>query len=923
MKHTELQRLKTLREFRILDTGSEKVFDDITKLIAQICDTKIALISFVDENRQWFKSRVGLDVCETPRDIAFCHVAIQQDDILIIEDTQEDDRFKNNPLVTGDLGLRFYAGAVLKSQEGFNIGTLCIADTKPRKLNAVAIETLRSLASLVMTQIELRRKTEDLNLEKAKARHREELLNALPDFAVTCDLDGFILTYNSTFDEACRKEDKKNIFDYYPLWAKKQIEEICIPHSLQHGMWRGESAILKKNGEELHVYQTIICHRDTKGFPKFFSTVIQDISQTETSLRKFETLTKLAPVGIFMTNAKGVPNFFNDHWYKIAGMTRDQAMADNGFGSFSAFHEDDLDRVVESWFNATQERREFNEEYRMRNKQTGKVHYIRSTALPLKNTRGEITGYIGSNLDLSEEKEMASKLSSSVKQLKSFIMNLPAAVAMFDKDIKYIAASRRWIQDYGLNKIGFNETNIIGKSHYDVFPNLKAEYLQDHQDALNGIGKKKDDDHFVRDDGSEEWLNWDVRPWFNEKNEIGGIMMLTEVITSKKLADLEVQKAKTIAEKASEAKSVFLANMSHEMRTPLNSIIGLSDLISHSHLEAEQAQQIQVIHKSGEVLKNLIDDIIDLTKIESGKVTLQKIPVNFHELTEKIVQIFSFEAMKKNIELKFQVEKQLPIYEGDPVRITQIMIKLLGNAIKYTPKGLVTISVSQDQTDPANILFSVMDTGIGIDPSIQEIIFEKFTQAENATVKQYGGTGLGLAITKNLVQMMNGKIWVKSEPGKGSDFRFTLRLKPLKQIQNDITLTSISEIDRKLRILVVDDSIDNRNLILAYLKKYPFEVETAENGLEALNLMKSNRYDFVFMDIQMPVMDGLTATKSYREWESVNTKVHVPIAALTAFALQEDHAKSLNAGCDLHLTKPVKKLTIIEAIKELTKQQSP
>jgi PAS domain S-box-containing protein len=917
MKFTELERLKALREYRVLDTENEKVFDDITKLLSEICETEIALISFVDESRQWFKSRVGIDICETPRDIAFCSHAILQDDPFVIEDTHKDDRFKTNPLVTGAPFIRFYAGAVLKTTDGFNIGTLCIAHSSPKKLTSIHLAALKNLASLVMTQIELKNKTTELEMEKAKLRHNLEVLNALPDFAGTCDLDGKILSYNKAFDEVCKKDGVDHIFDYYPEWVRKIQSEIAIPYAIEHNIWRGESAVLKKNGEEFHTFQTVICHRDVFGYPKFFSTVMQDMSEIKAITNRFETLTKLAPVGIYMTDAKGVPTFFNDQWLKTSGMTLEQAMSDKGFGSFAAFHPDDVETVIEKWFNAAQSKVPFSHELRIKNHLTGKIHHIQTNARPLLNSQNEVVGYIGANLDLTDEKELSNKLNSSVKQLGTFIQNIPAAVAMFDHEVRYVAVSKRWIQDYHLDKLGLDEKNILGKTHYEVFPGLSNEWQEIHQNALQGIAKKMDDDNFVRDDGTVEWLNWDVRPWYNEKSQIGGIMMMTEVITDKKFAEIEIRRSQALAEKASEAKSVFLANMSHEMRTPLNSIIGLSDLIAQTPLEEEQSKHISVIQKSGEVLKNLIDDIIDLTKFETGKITLQNVPVNLYELTDKIIQIFQFEAGLKNISLTFNVDKSLPNVEGDPVRISQILIKLLGNALKYTSEGNIDVKVRRD-TD-GKILISVKDTGIGIAEVKQHIIFEKFTQLESSTIKKYGGTGLGLAITKNLVEMMGGRIWVTSLPGDGSEFSFTLDLKSAKTEPASDKKAATEELGQKnLKILVVDDSLENRNLILAYLKKHPFEVTTAENGLEALELMKKVVYDFVFMDIQMPIMDGLTATRTYRDWETQHRTVHVPIVALTAFALQEDHTKSMNAGCDLHLTKPVKKLTILETIKELT-----
>lgn len=532
MKYTEIQRLHALRTYNILDTEPEKIFDDITNIISRVCKTEIALISFVDENRQWFKSKVGIEICETPRNISFCGHAIEQEEILVIEDTLQNEIFKNHPMVIGEPHLRFYAGAVLKTPEGLNIGTLCVADRTPRAFDTTDRDTLKMFARMVMSQIELKRKSSELILERSAALQQEELLNALPDFTGTCDLDGMILSYNFAFEEICKQESKKNIFDYFPVWVRNNITEVAVPKAIEHGIWRGESAIYNKTGEELHVFQTIICHRDPAGYPKSFSTILQNMNDIKSATNRFETLTKLAPVGIYMTDSKGVPTFFNQQWFKMTGMTHQQAFGDNGFGSFAALHEDDLERVIECWFNTTQEKKDFKEEFRYKNFITGKIHYIRSIAFPLRDAKGVITGYIGATEDITQEKELTAKLTSSVKQLKTFIQNLPAAVAMLDKELRYIAVSKRWLETYGATDPGMNEHSIIGKSHYEIFPVIKPEWKIYHQEALNGIGRKMNDDSFVRIDGITEWLNWDVRPWYNERNEIGGIIMLTEVTTS-------------------------------------------------------------------------------------------------------------------------------------------------------------------------------------------------------------------------------------------------------------------------------------------------------------------------------------------------------------------------------------------------------
>jgi PAS domain S-box-containing protein len=914
--------LKALKDFEVLDTESEILFDNIVKIASQICNTKIALISLIDEERQWFKARVGLPATYTPRDISFCTYAVHEDDIMVVEDAYLDSRFKNNPLVTGAPYIRFYAGAVLRTSEGHSIGTLCVIDDRPMALSAVQIETLKGFANMIIAQLELRKKTKELAVEKTKLKQSMEVINAIPDFVGTCNLDGVILSYNMSFEDACKKEGVDHIFDYYPRWVRALMEKIAIPHAIEYGIWRGESAVFKKDGEELQVFQTVVCHRDEYGYPKYFSTIIQDISVLKSTNSRIETLTNLAPVGIFMSDVNGRPNFFNKYWLKMAGMTEAEALNKNGKGSLEAIHPEDIRNVRNSWYASIEDKRDFFMEHRLFNKLEGKTYIVKTSVTPLRNNYNEVIGYIGISLDISEQKETHEKLVASIKQLGTFIENIPAAVAMFDQDIKYVAASKSWILDYGLNDRGFDEQNIIGKSHYEVFPGITDEWKDNHQLALKGKILKKNDDHFQGNDGTTEWLNWDVRPWYNEENTVGGIMMLTEVTTEKKRALQDLVTARAEAEKASRAKSVFIANMSHEIRTPLNSIIGLSDILSQQLKEPEHAHHIKVVQKSGEVLLGLINDILDLSKIESGKVTLQKAETDLEELTEKVVQIFNVEAQKKNISISYDVEKDLGKHLGDSVRITQVFIKLLGNAIKYTPGGHISIKVSKNTTSAkGNIHVSVTDNGIGIENDKQSIIFEKFTQVESSDVRKYGGTGLGLALTRDIVELMKGEIWVKSDIGQGSCFSFTMEMEPIKTLPMEIpkSIEDAELYSKNLKILLVDDSIENRNLILAYLKKYPFEIITAENGLEALTMLKDQKFDLVFMDIQMPIMDGLTATKNFREWESTHCEGHVPIAALTAFALQEDRSRSFDAGCDLHITKPVKKLTILETIKVLVK----
>ncbi len=387
-----------------------------------------------------------------------------------------------------------------------------------------------------------------------------------------------------------------------------------------------------------------------------------------------------------------------------------------------------------------------------------------------------------------------------------------------------------------------------------------------------------------------------------------------------------LRRAKAAAESANLAKSEFLATMSHEMRTPMNAILGMADLLSESPLPEEQRAYVRIFQKAGANLLNLINDILDLSKVESGHVELESIGFDLQSFLEKIIEMMASPAQDRGLKLTLEVLPGVPEgLVGDPSRVRQILVNLLGNALKFTERGSVALRVEPDPEGGVGWLrFNVVDTGIGIAADKTEMIFERFTQADSSTTRNYGGTGLGLAISKSLAELMGGRIGCASEVGKGSTFFFAAPFdirqegigppkfaRPIAVANPQVEFAG----QPAFRVLIVEDSELNVMLLKAYLKDAGFELDVAANGkIGVEKTIFGRRPHLVLMDLQMPVMGGLEATRAIRQWEAETCAHPVPILALTAHALEEGVGSSLEAGCNEHLTKPIKKATLLEAI---------
>ncbi len=544
----------------------------------------------------------------------------------------------------------------------------------------------------------------------------------------------------------------------------------------------------------------------------------------------------------------------------------------------------------------------------------GSVRHSRFEITPWKDRNGVICGVVLTTIDVSDI-AAARDLARRAQERLDLALNLSDTV-VWERSIK----ERRIYASGPVGKVfetAPTYDELSADIAYGVHPDDRRAVREGWERHIQTGEPYRQEHRYAREDG-EVWVHSLAEARYDADGRLERIVGVMRDITERKRFELELAAAKDAAQSASRAKSQFLANMSHELRTPLNGVMGVASALSRTRMDPQQRQMIDLIESSAQTLERLLGDILDLTRVESGRMELHDEPLDIGLLLNGVATLFHWRAHDQGVAFTCEVsDAARGVWRADPVRLRQILTNLVSNAVKFTREG--EIAVRADVTASGEVVFEVRDTGVGFDEAVRARLFRRFEQADISITRRFGGAGLGLAIARGLARLMGGELDARSVPGRGSTFRLTVPL--LRAAAAPVAphvVAAIAPPSSGLQVLLAEDHAVNRAVVELILQAAA-SVTSVENGREALDVLASRRFDLVLMDVQMPVMDGLTAIRMLRAREAEAGARRTPVIALTANAMPEHVQASREAGADAHLSKPITAKTLLGEVWRLTR----
>jgi len=762
-------------------------------------------------------------------------------------------------------------------------------------------------------------------LEQSELKNRL-IMNSALDAIITIDSRGLITFWNPQAEkifgwkesEVLGKRLSDNIIPAY----HKNGHEIGMNNYRQSGKGPVLNKIIELpavniKGDEFPIELSIIPVK--QGNTEFFCSFIRDISdrkKNEEALKASQELWQFALEGagdgVWEYNFQSKNVFYSKQYKNMLGY-EDKDFANNPNEWLSRVHPEDLPIIEltdKKYFSG--ETNSHQREYRILHKNGTYIWVLDRGMLVNRTPDGLPARIIGTHTDITDRKLSEQALSIKEEKYRSIITNMNLGLIEVDNDEIIQFANQTFCK-----MSGYTEAELINSKTTDLLILAQNKGLMESKRELR---KQEQSDAYEvnlhNNNGELKWWLISGAPRFNDKGDLVGSIGIHLDISEQKTLEIDLIKARNAAEASKKAKDTFLANMSHEIRTPMNAISGMANLLNKTTLSSNQQFFLDTIRSSTDNLLVIINDILDLSKIESGKLSIEKIGLEPTKIISHVMKVMQHRAEEKGLIFtnSFSDTQLAGILIGDPYRLSQIMLNLVTNAIKFTNEGTVDISCSvlQDFENEQLLELKVYDTGVGMDEKFIALLFDKFSQEDNSVTRKFGGTGLGMSICKELVELMGGTIKATSKKNKGTTISVVLKMP--KGTQNDLPEQENLEVNTKLlnnkRILVTDDNEINRFLALTILNNFGAHVTEAANGLEAIKLIKANNFDLVLMDVQMPIMDGLEATKLIRKVIDKN----IPIIALTAFALKGDNSKCFEAGMNDYLSKPFEEKQLLEIV---------
>lgn len=678
-----------------------------------------------------------------------------------------------------------------------------------------------------------------------------------------------------------------------------------------------EYQIVHRSGEVRWMNQRNTLVRDADGKPVALEGIVSDITERKRaeealigSKERYRTILDNMHDVVYSYDPQQKITFVSDS-VKLYGYDPAEVL---GSSMLDFIHPDDHAVIAQDISNRIRSSEDFVTEKRIMTK-SGEKQYVEITGRAVKDSSNRIINITGIIRNITDRRKAEDAQRESERRYRIMLKNSHDITAIIDERAIHLYLSEsfeRWT--------GFMTQKMIGKCAMEFIHPDDIEKTMEafHTTLVNPDLPVKVTYRHLHKDGTYRYYEALAINMLKEPL-IKGILLNVREVTERVKTQEELRKAINLADAANKAKSAFLAKMSHEIRTPMNGILGTTELLLGTQLSEEQRDYLTLTKTSARNLLSLLNNILDIARIESGKLELLESQFSLEKIISSILKIMKGQAAAKGIELFCQIDAGVPdTLCSDHQRLTQILTNLLANALKFTEKGSIRVTVRKESQEREQIIlhFTVEDTGCGIPPEKRNLVFEPFIQVEQAQVMNSGGSGLGLSICKELVTLMKGAIWLESEPGTGSTFHFTLPVTvgQKEQIKEGAPVQIAGEV-RPISIIIAEDEVINRRVIVDYLKKQGHTIAAAGSGEEVLRKLAEGSFELVLMDIHMSGMDGLEATRRIREKEK-NTGKHIPIIALTAYAMTNDRERFLEAGMDNYLSKPVEFEELDEIIME-------